>query len=457
MERDEWFAAIERHRPNPDGAGDDTYWEPELETGSREQLRAVQGEKLPLAVAYMAEHSPMYTAKLSEAGIEPGDVRGIDDLQRLPVVTKDDMSRTIEASPPWGTFTAVDDARWMSDGWQVFNTSGTTAAPRAFRYTQRDREWWSWADARAAYAMGIRRGKDVGMMLFGYAPHVAMWGLHHALLKMGVPQLAAGSLPTAMRAQTIDRMRPTVIACTPSYALHIGSAMREMGIDPARTAVRIVIVMGEALPEASERMIAEMWDAEVHQFYGCTEAAPSCGGYTCTAGKLHFLEDTHILETLDPDTWEPVPDGTPGVSVVTNLMSEASPQVRFVVGDYTTLSYEGCDCGRTHVIAEGGFSGRADDLLNIRGVTLFPSAVEDVVRAMPALGEEFKITVTTEGVLDELILTVEDRHGTDREALSQTVVTAFQSQLELRPVVEVVDYGTLPRPEMKAARVDDRR
>jgi phenylacetate-CoA ligase len=214
-------------------------------------------------------------------------------------------------------------------------------------------------------------------------------------------------MDTRTRAATIERMSPTVLGCTPSYALHLGHAMSEMGIDPALTAVRILIVMGEPTPPSTRQRIQELWQAEIHQFYGCTEAAPSCGGYTCEAGNLHFLEDTHVLETLDPETWQPVPAGQPGVSVVTNLMSEASPQIRFVVGDYTTLSYDGCECGRTHVVCVGGFSGRVDDMLNIRGVTLFPSAVEDVIRSIPALGEEFKIVVSSNGTLDELTLVVD--------------------------------------------------
>lgn len=456
--RARWLAAIERNRRNLTVPGDRLYWSPELDAVSRGQLRAIHSDKLPTAVAYMAARSAMYAEKLSDVGVEPGDIRSIDDLQLLPVVTKEDMSRSLAANPPWGDFTAVDDQLWKESGWQLFQTSGTTAAPRAFRYTQRDRELWAWADARAVYAMGIRSGRDVGMMLFGYGPHVAMWGLHHALLLMGVPQLPVGGMDTRARAAMIDRLAPTVLGCTPSYALHLGAVMAELGVDPAGTAVRIVVAMGEPTPPSTRQRIEVLWGAEVHQFYGCTEAAPSCGGYTCEAGSLHFLEDTHVLETLDPNTWKPVPEGQPGVSVVTNLMSEASPQIRFVVGDYTTLSYAGCACGRTHVVCEGGFSGRADDMLNIRGVTLFPSAVEDVIRSIPELGEEFKIVVSSAGTLDEITLVVEHRHlGVDEITLVSRLETSFRAQLELRPEIQVLPYGTLPKTEFKAKRVEDRR
>lgn len=456
--RDQWIAAVERHRHDATGPGSEKYWSPSLETASRDEIRSIQSDKLRVSVAYMAAHSRMYAEILDRAGVGPGDIRSVEDLVKLPVVTKEHMSASLADSPPWGEYTAVDDARWLSDGWQVFQTSGTTAAPRAFRYTQRDREWWAWANARAMYSMGIRQGRDVAMLLFGYGAHVAMWGMHHGLLTMGVPQLAVGGMDSKMRATTIDQLKPTVLACTPSYALHLASTMQDMGIDPADTSVRIVIALGESIPESSARRIRELWGAEIHQFYGCTEAVPSCGGYTCEAGNLHFLEDTHLIETLDPGTRQPVPEGQQGISVVTNLMSESSPQVRFEVGDYTTLSYDGCACGRTHVVCEGGFAGRADDMLNIRGVTLFPSGIESVVREVPETGEEFSIVLETVRDLDELTLVVErrDESLTDEE-LERKVSDLFRARLELRASVQVLPYGTLPETVFKAKRVDDRR
>lgn len=406
----------------------------------------------------MATYSPMYANKLKSAGIAPQDIRSVEDLTSLPIITKKEMAETIHEDAPWGSYTAVDDATWYKRGWQVFSTSGTTGTPRSFRYTQYDRELWAWANARALYAMGIRRGRDVGMMLFGYGPHVAMWGMHHGMLLMGIPQLAAGGMDSRTRAVNILQQAPTVIACTPSYALHLSSVMAELGIDPASTSVRIIVAAGEPVPEASKKRIEQIWGAEVHQFYGCTEAAPSCGGYTCEAGQMHFLEDTHILETVDPETHQPVEPGSRGISVVTNLMSEASPQIRFEVGDYTTLSYEQCSCGRSHVRCEAGFAGRSDDMLNIRGVTLFPSSVESVVRGIPELGEEFKVVLTRKGELDELTLVVEQRDTSlSRADLAAKVENTFRAQLELRASVEVVDYASLPQTMFKAKRVEDRR
>lgn len=457
-QRKKWFDAIERNRTDWLAPGSDRYWAPSLDGVSRDELHSIHSDKLPHAVAYMASYSPMYAQKLTDAGIAPQDIRSVDDLSILPVVTKWDMSASIQHDNPWGAFTAIDNERWLTDGWQVFSTSGTTAEPRSFRYTQYDRELWAWANARALYAMGVRRGRDVGMMLFGYGPHVAMWGMHHGMLLMGVPQLAAGGLDTRTRVLAIERQKPTVLSCTPSYALHLSAVMQEMGIDPADTSVRILVAAGEPVPEASQKRIEKIWDAQVHQFYGCTEVAPSCGGYTCEAGAMHFLEDTHKVETLDPETHKPVEPGERGISVVTNLMSEASPQIRFEVGDYTTLSHEPCPCGRTHVVCEGGFAGRADDMLNIRGITLFPSSVESVVRGLPGLGEEFKIVLSRRGELDEITVVVERQDTSISNAdLAEAVGSAFRARLELRASVDVLEYGTLPKTMFKAKRVEDRR
>lgn len=457
--RTEWLELVSKWKLNSDKPATNEHWAPELETISRDELGAIQGEKLVKAVDYMFDRSRLFRRKCEELGLEPGDVRSIEDLTKLPIMTKDDMSEDLEAHPPWGTYMAVDTDGWLRDGWQVFQTSGTTAAPRPFFYTRFDREMWAWTNARALYAMGIRRGRDVGMCCFGYGPHVAMWGLHIGLEHMGVPVVPGGGLDTNARGYAIQRYGTTVLAATPSYALYLGSSMLEADLDPAESSVQRIIALGEPLPSNSCKRIEDMWGASVHQFYGCTEAAPSCGGYTCSSA-VHFMEDTHILETVDPDTLEPVPPGQSGLTVVTNLCSEASPQIRFLIGDFTTLEYDPCQCGRTHVRAAGGFVGRADDMLNIRGVTIFPSAVEDVVREFSELGEEFEIVLSTEGSLDEITVITEpvpDVPKSRHDDLAKRLTGAFREQLELRPNIEFKPHGTLEKPEFKARRVRDLR
>jgi phenylacetate-CoA ligase len=421
-------------------------------------------------VRYAYDCVPFYRRKLDRLGVSPAEVRGVEDLHLLPVTTRQEMAEDLAEHPPWGTYTATDDATWLTRGWQVFASSGTTGAPRAFRYTQFDREQWAWANARAMYAMGFRGGRDSALLAFGYGPHVWLWGVHYACNLMGIPIVTGGGLDTRTRARFVDQYRPTILACTPSYAMFFATVMEELGLDPAASSVRYLFCAGEpgfSVPATRSRLEAT-WAAELHEFYGCTEGAPAGGGYTCTAvatdkvstPSTHLLEDVAIWETVDGDTFEPVAPGERGLTVVTNLMSEASPQLRFLVGDYTTLTEQSCACGRTHVRALGGFVGRADDMLNVRGVTLFPSAIEDAVRRVADAGSEFQVIVSVERELDVLTVQVEPRERV-RESqyaeLARRVENEIVSRCELRPVVEVVGPGTLPRTEFKAKRVTDRR
>jgi phenylacetate-CoA ligase len=238
-------------------------------------------------------------------------------------------------------------------------------------------------------------------------------GMLYGLNLLQVPVIPSGGMDSRARARMVIEQRPTVIAATPSFALYLAGILRELDTDPATVGIRTVIALGEPVPDSTLQRIGSEWGgAAVAQFYGCTEAAPSCGRYTCPHG-FHVMEDTHLIETVDAQTLRPVPAGERGLTVITNLCSEASPQIRFLVGDYTTLSHELCECGRTHV-RTSGWSGRADDMLNVRGVTLFPSGVEDLLRALPDLGDEFQIVLEqTEGAGERLELVVERRSGDD--------------------------------------------
>src|SRR5207244_1805238 len=281
------------------------------------------------------------------------------------------------------------DEVWADRGWMMFSSSGSTGAPRVFRYSQLDREHWAWANARALHSMGVARG-DTVLAIAGFGPHVFVWGMVAALAHMGIPVLPGGGMDARARANVIARFAPTVIACTPSYALYLGRTMQSLGLDPAASSVRTVIVGGEpALGiDATRERLARLWGARLVEFYGCTEASPHCGGYSCaasvTAGGVssHLMEDVQIWELVDPETRRPVPLGQRGLTVCTCLNSESSPQLRFLVGDYTTFDEGPCPCGRTHVRALGAFTGRADDLIVLRGVKMFPAQIEGAVRAV---------------------------------------------------------------------------
>ncbi len=457
--RDRWLQALDRWRHQPDGPASERSWAPSLERCSREELRAIQDEKLRLAVDYMYEHSGLFRSRCVAVGVEPGDVRGVEDLGRLPITTKADMSDDLERTPPWGRFTAVDEARWSSGGGQLFQTSGTTAQPRVFRYTRFDLRMWSWLARRATHAMGVRPG-DVAIICFGYGPHVSMWALHYAFQDLAIPVIATGGMSTAARAAAIVRERPTVLCATPSYVLHLAEAVRAMGIDPADCGVRRVIVGGEPMPAATRSRIRLGWGGELHQTYGCTEAAPACCAYTCSDG-MHVMEDALLLETVDPIDLRPVGPGRPGLTVITNLSSEASPQIRFLAGDFATLESAPCPCGRTHVRLRDGVTGRADDMLLVRGLTVFPTAIAEVLHGVAELSDAFEILLTKRGELDEMTIACEPLEepadAAARAALATRVTNAVRDACELRPTVELRPLGSLDRTEFKARRVRDLR
>jgi phenylacetate-CoA ligase len=315
--------------------------------------------------------------------------------------------------------------------------------------------------------MGFRPGETVFMMT-GYGPHVWAWGVQYALEKMELPTIPGGGMDAKARANIILRFKPTILLCTPSYALHLGRLMQAMGHDPAATSVHTLFLAGEpALAvEPTRRRIESLWNARIVEFYGCTEASPHVGGYSCPAQQretsssaTHLMEDIQVWEIVDPETRRALPPGQRGLTVCTNLNSESSPQLRFLVGDYTTFNTDRCACGRTHVRAIGSFAGRADDLINLRGIKMFPVQIEEAVRALPGSGDEFEIVLSTDsGGLDIMTVRCEHPdHATGATALRQHLEEEIRSRCEVRVAAEVLAPGTLPKTEFKAQRVKDLR
>ncbi len=442
------------------------WWAPQFECAPRERLVDIQNEKLAAMLPYLYEHSAFYREKFKAAKLKPRDLKSVADLPKFPITTKDEMARDVAARPPWGTYTPMDDKTWRTRGWMVFSTSGTTATPRSFRYTALDAELWATTSARALYAMGVRAG-DTALTCTNYNPHVFFWSIHHAFNLMRVAVLPGG-VATERRLQMIDLYRPTIVAATPSYSLHLANAMRAAGGEPTASSVAKVICGGEPASgiAATRARIETAWNADMHDVCGCTEAVPGGWAFTCREGirrspvATHVQEDLQIWELVDPETLEPVAPGARGLTVVTNLNSEGSPQLRFLVGDFAEFDYSKCVCGRTFARARGGFNGRADDMLNIRGLKLFPSVIEEIVRSFDALGNEFQIVLETNGVMDTFTIVAETAQPVDEffaRELSARLEAEVIRQCELRPRIELMPPGTLPRTEFKARRVIDRR
>ena len=462
-----WLATLDKFRYDPDRAASPEMWSPRLDAASRDELIAIQSEKLRAAVPFLYENSPFYRRRFDRLGLLPSDIRHTGDLTKWPVVDKTEMMADAAEHPPYGTYTTTTDDIWAKRGWMMFSSSGSTGVPRVFRYTHVDREAGSWANARALLAMGFRPGETV-FMLTGYGPHVWAWGVQYALAKMELPTIPGGGMDARARANIILRFKPTILLCTPSYALHLGRLMQTMGHDPAATSVHTLFLAGEpALAvDSTRRRIEGLWDARIVEFYGCTEASPHVGGYSCPAQRqdtavpaTHLMEDIQVWEIVDPETRRALPVGQRGLTVCTNLNSESSPQLRFLVGDYTTFATDRCACGRTHVRAVGSFAGRADDLINLRGIKMFPVQIEEAVRALPGTGDEFEIVLTTDGGgLDIMTVRCEHPdHAGDGTELSRRLEEEIRSRCEVRVAAEILAPGTLPKTEFKAQRVKDRR
>ena len=463
--RRHWRETLDRYRRDFERPASDKYWSDSLDTASRDELTAIQNAKLAALTPFLYENSDFYRRRFDRLGLAPTDLRTVEDLAKWPVVDKTEMMADALAHPPYGTYTTMSDSVWADRGWMMFSSSGSSGVPRVFRYSHYDRQYWEWANARALYAMNFRRG-DTAFIVSGYGPHCFAWGVQQALTHMGVATLPGGGMDGKARANIVLRFRPTALVCTPSYALYLGRTMQELGADPAKTSIKTILVGGEPAMgiRATRERLQELWSARLVEFYGCTEASPHCGGYSCPESvsargvSTHLMEDVQIWETVDAETKAPAGEGEIGLTVCTCLNSESSPQLRFLVGDYTRLDRSPCACGRTHQRALGSFVGRADDLLNLRGIKMYPAQIEEGVRSVPGIGDEYEIVISTTGDgLDVMVLRVEHAEHGSPGSVAERIMAEVRARCEIRADVEVLKPGTLPKTEFKAKRVRDTR
>lgn len=431
------------------------YLEPEIETAPREQMRGLQLARLQRQVEHAYANSAFYRRKLDQAGVRPEQIRSLDDVRRLPFTTKDELKRDQAEHPLWGSLLAVPFEAVN----RVHFTSATTGRPVAMLDTRED--WYGFYHqyARSLYAYGVRRS-DMVMAAFGYGPYIGFWSGFYAAEELGCLVFPAGGLSTEQRLDALRTYPITVLGSTPSYALYLAEEARKRGIDLAReTKVRITWHTGEpgaSIPSTKQK-IQQAFGARTFDLPGLTEIAP--WGFECDAGTIHVHEDYEYPEVLDVETDEPVAPGRTGELVFTSLYRRAMPLLRYRTRDLVRVSDRPCPCGRTLLALEGGVLARLDDMRKVRGIIVYPSRVEEIVRAHPEV-DEFRIVFRRVEGLDDLLVRIDPSPGLSeerRQALAASLRHELQVGLGIRTSVELVEPGSLPRWDHKARRVEDQR
>jgi phenylacetate-CoA ligase len=424
----------------------------EAECWSRGRIEQFQLHALRRQLARVGAASAYYRDKFQAAGFAAEALNTLDDLRKLPVTRKEDYVAGLAADPPYGNFRAVDPSRAV----RVHFSSGTSGRPTPVLWTAADLARWTDLYARYLYGQGLRAG-DTFLCQFNYPWFVGGLGFTQAAERIGALVIPGGAVDTRRQVETIAQFQPKAVAGTPSFMAHVAETAREMGVDLARSPVAMVCVGGEpggSVPGTRARLEA-MWGAKVFDCYGALEFQPIAWDTRLQRGPL-IAEDFIYAEILHPETHAAVPDGERGVLVLTHLDKEACPLVRWWTGDVVVRDRSPQPDGRTHARLAGGVLGRADDMLIVRGVNLFPSAVEDIVRAFPGTTTEYVLVVgetkNARGYLDSVTLRVE-RTGDAPPDLAAALAARLRERLQVRFAVEVLPAGTLPRTVHKAKRV----
>lgn len=428
------------------------YFQQEIECMPHEKIRELQNEKLLKQVRHVWNNVPYYRAKMEEKGLTPDDIKSLDDLHKLPFLTKDDLRKAY----PYGLM-----GRPLKDCVRIQSTSGTTGQRVVAFYTLHDIHIWEEMCARAIVAAG-GTNEDVVQVSYGYGLFTGGPGLNGGSHLLGSLTIPTSSGNTDRQIMFIKDLSATILCCTPSYAAFIGERMKEMGLTPDQIPLKAGIFGAEAWSEEMRRDIEATMGIKAYDIYGLTELCGPGVSFECEDQHgMHINEDYFIAEIIDPKTGEVLPEGSLGELVFTTLDKEAFPLLRYRTRDITSLSHEKCPCGRTHV-RMSRLKGRTDDMLIIRGVNVFPSQIETVLinQGYPA---NYQIIVDRVNNTDTLDVRVEmtpemftDNLGEVNKRQSE-LVDGLKSMLGLKAKVTLVAPKTIVRSEGKAVRVIDNR
>ncbi|MBE6929141.1 MAG: phenylacetate--CoA ligase [Ruminococcaceae bacterium] len=429
------------------------YWNKKAETMSREGMRALQGNRLASVVRHTYNNVPAYRKKMENLGLEPGDIRCIEDISKLPFVDKYDLADNY----PYGLFAVP-----MSEIVEIHASSGTTGKQKVLGYTRHDLEIWGEVMARTLAAGGTT-SSDIFHCSYGYGLFTGGLGAHYGSQTIGCTTVPVGTGNTNRQIQIIRDFGCTAICCTPSYMLYIAETLEQMKVDPSEVKLRRAFLGAEPWTIEMRDDIERRLPLRTYDIYGLTEMIGPGVAFECDARcGLHVNEDHFYPEIVDPDTLKPVEDGIYGELVFSTLTKEGMPLLRYRTRDIASITHETCECGRTLARITKP-KGRTDDMLIIRGVNVFPSQVESVLLGVTEASPYYFIIVDRVGARDTFEIQVELTEGfpIDEvravEKLQKRIGAAIESALGIGATIRLLPPHSLPRVEGKARHVEDRR
>ena len=427
------------------------YYQPEIETMPVEQLKALQSERLVKQVKHVWDNVPYYRAKMEEKGVTPDDIKGVEDLHKLPFVTKDDLREAY----PYGLLAAP-----LKDCVRIHSTSGTTGKRVVAFYTQNDIDLWDDCCARALTAVGADE-EDVVHVSYGYGLFTGGLGLHGGAHKAGCMTIPVSSCNTDRQIQFMTDLGSTILCCTPSYAAYLAESIEERGVKD-EIKLKAGIFGAEAWTEEMRRDIENKLGIKAYDIYGLTELSGPGVSFECEEQTgMHINEDHFIAEIINPETGEVLPEGEKGELVFTSITKEAFPLLRYRTKDLCILSRKPCSCGRTHIKMRKPM-GRSDDMLIIRGVNVFPSQIETVL-LNEGMTPNYQIIVDRKNNTDTFDINVEMSQEMFSDNLAEVtakekqLVASLKAMLGIQAKVHLVAPKSITRSEGKAVRVIDKR
>ncbi|MBR4265554.1 MAG: phenylacetate--CoA ligase [Bacteroidales bacterium] len=428
------------------------YLHPEMETLSIEDIRKLQLERLKATINHCM-NSEFYKKRFAENGLKPEDIKTLDDLKKIPFTTKQDLRDNY----PFG-LRSIE----LKDCVRLHSSSGTTGNPTVILHSQKDLDEWANAVARCLWMVGLRPD-DVFQNSSGYGMFTGGLGFQYGAERLGMLTVPAAAGNTLRQIKFIKDFGTTAIHAVPSYVTRIKEVMDQQGIDPKKdTKLKILAIGAEPHSEAQRKRIEEMLGVKAYNSFGMSEMCGPGVAFECKEQNgLHFWEDYYIVEIVNPETLEPVPEGEIGELVLTTINREAMPLLRYRTRDLTRILGHDCPCGRHHVRLDR-MKGRSDDMMVLRGVNIFPIQIETILMQFKELSTNYLITLTTDGDNDNMTVEVEledlfTDDYTQLEKLTKDITRALKDEILLTPHVKLIAKGTLPVSEGKAVRVVDKR